>query len=392
LKWKYLGMISVNKKRVLSIFGTRPEAIKMAPLVKEFRADSDAFESLVCVTAQHRRMLDQVLDIFEIVPDFDLNLMIDGQTTTQLIASIFENVQNVLQKSKPDLVLVHGDTTTALASAMCCFYNNVRVGHVEAGLRTFDLKQPFPEEFNRQVISKIASWHFCPTENNTVHLFNEGVNKKNIIITGNTVVDALLMTAQRLKEDKIFYQKTVAKVIEKIPFDLQLEQYVVITAHRRESFGSGLLQICEAVLKLSDKLPHINFVFPVHMNPQVYGPVHRVLGKKANVFLVEPLDYASFVHLIENCYFILTDSGGIQEEAPSLGKPVLVMRELTERKEAIAAGCVKLVGTKSSEIYENAMNLIENKSLFDQMSRSKNPYGEGDSSSKIVSFLKTIDY
>jgi len=378
------------RKRILIVFGTRPEAIKMAPLVHSLKAEPKIFDVHVCVTAQHREMLDQVLQIFNISPDIDLNLMKPGQDLTDITSSVMLGMKKILDENKPDIVLVHGDTTTALATALSCFYKDIDVGHVEAGLRTNDIYAPFPEELNRQIVSKITKYHFAPTKASRDNLLTEGVNKNNILVTGNTVIDALQYTMKKIKNysnHRIRINKLLKKIL---PFNFENEKFLLITGHRRENFGKGFIEICQSIKELSTKFPHFHFVYPVHMNPKVQKPVLEILGGIENVHLLEPLDYEPFIWLLNHCYIILTDSGGIQEEAPGLGKPVLVMRDTTERPEALDAGTVMLVGSKTTKIINSVSSLINNKSLYEEMSKANNPYGDGLASIKIKEFLKDL--
>lgn len=372
-------------KKILTVFGTRPEAIKMAPLVQSLGQTSQ-FESKVLVTAQHRHMLDQVLELFEIKPDFDFNLMKSNQTLSNLTADILNQLQTLFKSYRPDLVLVHGDTTTSFATALACFYHQIPVGHVEAGLRTYNLSSPFPEELNRQVTTKLARFHFCPTQASQENLLKESVPLNQTFITGNTVIDALLFIKNKIKhnpelEEKI--KKNIESILGLSPQDAS--PYVLITGHRRENFGEGFINICQAIKLSALKHPDVHFIYPVHLNPQVKTPVESVLSGIKNVKLINPQDYLNFVYLMDHCHFILTDSGGIQEEAPSLGKPVLVMRDNTERPEALAAGVVKLVGSKTESICQGIDELIENPRL---MRGTSNPYGDGLASQKIVEILK----
>lgn len=364
--------------KVLTVFGTRPEAIKMAPLVKALEIEPK-IESKVCVTAQHREMLDQVVALFNITPDYDLDIMKPGQDLTDITSKILLGLKPVIAEFKPDWVLVHGDTTTTLATSLAAFYQQIKVGHVEAGLRTGNLYSPWPEEANRTITGVIAEKHFAPTQGSADNLLREHVKPENIVVTGNTVIDALL----QIKNDVLTSAET------KVKFDTQFSDfnnkpYVLITGHRRESFGGGFERICKAIALLADKYPEHNFVYPVHLNPNVQEPVNRLLAERSNVKLIEPQDYLPFVYLMDNSYIILTDSGGIQEEAPSLGKPVLVMRETTERPEAVEAGTVKLVGTDVDLIVQSVSELIDSKDAYDEMSFAHNPYGDGKSCERIV--------
>lgn len=356
----------------------------MAVLAKELNK-INYIEHRLCVTGQHREMLDQVLELFELKPDFDLNIMQHGQDLTDVTTRILSGMRDFFRKEwKPDIVLVHGDTTTCFATALAAFYHDIKIGHVEAGLRTGNMKSPFPEEANRVLVSKIANYHFAPTKTNINNLLNEGVSKKSIIETGNTVIDSLLYISNKLKgfSNKLIDSKLSTIVAEN-------KSYVLITGHRRENFGDGFIQICEAVKELAISNPKFYFVYPVHLNPNVRKPVGKILKNLDNVLLIEPLEYQDFVYAMKNSYLVLTDSGGVQEEAPSLGKPVLVMRDTTERPEAVKAGTVSLVGANKENIVKGVQQLIENKELYKKMSKSHNPYGDGKTVEKIINFLKT---
>ena len=372
------------------VFGTRPEAIKMAPLYHALKACPEQFETQVCVTAQHRQMLDQVLRVFEISPDIDLNLMKAGQDLYDVTASVLLGMRDVLLEHKPDALLVHGDTTTSLAAAMAGFYGGVPVGHVEAGLRTNDVYAPFPEEFNRQVASKVTRWHFAPTEFSQQNLLNERVDEDQISVTGNTVIDALLWVLARIDSDAGRQAELTSFLDDRLPFAWQTERFVLITGHRRENFGSGFLQICEALKDLAARYPNVHLVYPVHLNPNVQQPVKSLLADLPNVHLIEPLDYEPFVYLLKHSHIVLTDSGGIQEEAPSLGKPVLVMRDVTERPEAVDAGTVILVGANRDRIVANVSELLDNDATYKRMSRAHNPYGDGNACERIIDVLRRI--
>lgn len=378
---------SSNLNKVLVVFGTRPEAIKMAPLVLALRALPEDFEVIVCVTGQHREMLDQVLEIFGITPDIDLDLMQPNQEMAEVTASILLNISKVLKETKPNLVLVHGDTTTTLATSLSSFYQGIRVGHVEAGLRTRNLFSPFPEEFNRQVVSRIADLHFAPTESCKINLINEGVPDSKIFVTGNTVIDALFWTLSKIEKDPSLKKAIIQDLDKKLNFDWQLERFVLVTGHRRENFGQGFEEICHALSELSEKYPGMRFVYPVHLNPNVSEPVFRILQGRTNLILINPLDYLSFSMLLGNCFFVLTDSGGIQEEAPSLGKPVLLMRDTTERPEGVSAGTTELVGANREQIVQSVSRLIEDEVAFERMANSSNPYGSGNSVQNIIKEL-----
>ncbi len=372
------------------VFGTRPEAIKMAPLVHRLKAEPEFFDIQVCVTAQHRQMLDQVLRIFEIVPDIDLDVMKPGQDLFDVTTNVLQGMKAVFEKNKPDAVLVHGDTTTTLATAMAGFYAGVPVGHVEAGLRTHDLYAPFPEEFNRQVASRVTRWHFAPTELSRANLIAEHVDDDSITVTGNTVIDALHWVLNRINSDGGRSTQLIQSLNQALPFNWQSDRFVLITGHRRENFGDGFLQICEALREMASKFDNVHFVYPVHLNPNVQKPVRTILEGLSNVHLVEPLDYEPFVYLLKHSYVVLTDSGGIQEEAPSLGKPVLVMRDVTERPEAVDAGTVELVGANKNQIIAGVSRLLEDEAHYSKMSHAHNPYGDGKACDRILAVLRNI--
>jgi UDP-N-acetylglucosamine 2-epimerase (non-hydrolysing) len=376
------------KKKVMLVFGTRPEAIKMAPLYHSLKAEGDGIDVRLCVTAQHRQMLDQVLDTFEIRPDIDLNLMKSGQDLNDITSAVLLGMRGILASEQPDVVLVHGDTTTAMATALACFYARVPVGHVEAGLRTYNLDAPFPEEFNRQMVGKMAKWHFAPTQKSRANLLAEHIASDNILVTGNTVIDALHWVLRRIEQDEDMQADLVALLDLQLAFDWRTEPFVLITGHRRENFGDGFHQICAALKELAVRFPDMHFVYPVHLNPNVRTPVNALLGEQGNVHLIEPLAYEPFVLLLKNCFLVLTDSGGIQEEAPSLGKPVLVMREVTERPEAVDAGTVSLVGAHYQKIVDSVAALIKDRAAYEEMARAHNPYGDGQACPRIVQFLK----
>lgn len=369
------------KVKVLTVFGTRPEAIKMAPLVLALN-EHEQIESKVCVTAQHREMLDQVLELFKITPDYDLNIMKSGQDLYDITSKILLGLRDVLEEFKPDWVLVHGDTTTTFSASMAAFYKQIKVGHVEAGLRTGNLYSPWPEEANRTLTGVLAAKHFAPTEASANNLLHEHVDEKQIVVTGNTVIDALL----QVKNDVLADDTNQTKLASKFSGFID-KPYVLITGHRRESFGGGFERICESISQLAVKYPHFNFVYPVHLNPNVQEPVNRLLADKENVKLISPQDYLPFVFLMDRSYLILTDSGGVQEEAPSLGKPVLVMRDTTERPEAVAAGTVKLVGTHVETIVDSVSELIDNNEMYAKMSKAHNPYGDGLACGRIINAL-----
>lgn len=378
-----------NRKKVLIVFGTRPEAIKMAPLVKSFQQHSATFEMKVCVTAQHREMLDQVLEIFDIQPDYDLNVMKQNQDLYDITSNILLSIKSVLDDFKPAVVLVHGDTSTTFSVSLASFYKKIDVGHVEAGLRTGNIYSPWPEEMNRKLTSSIARYHFAPTVESKANLLRENVNDSQVFITGNTVIDALLMVINKIAADTSLKARLDQKLGTLLPrLDLDKTQFVLITGHRRENLGEGFVNICKAIKALAIRFPQTQFIYPVHLNPNVSGPVNEMLGDVANVRLIEPLTYLTFVHLMSKSYIILTDSGGIQEEAPSLGKPVLVMRDTTERPEALAAGTVKLVGTDPDLIFAEVERLIEDKTYHDAMSGAQNPYGDGAACERIIEVLK----
>jgi len=376
-------------KKILTVFGTRPEAIKMAPLIKQIEKYKDFFEMKVCVTAQHREMLDQVLNIFDINPDYDLNIMKKNQDLYDVTSNILLGMKTVVEDFKPDLVLVHGDTTTTFAATLASFYKKIDIGHIEAGLRTGNIYSPWPEEANRKLTAILATYHFAPTQIAKDNLIKEGIKADNIIVTGNTVIDALFFVLEKIKSDKNL-EKTILEKLKTQIESLSVinSKFILITGHRRENFGKGFINICEAIKDLAIKYPQINFIYPIHLNPNVRKPVNEILSKLKNVFLIEPLDYLPFIYLMDKSYLILTDSGGIQEEAPSLGKPVLVMRDTTERPEAVKAGTVKLVGTNKEKIINTVSELIDNKNEYNKMSRAVNPYGDGKASYKIVEFLK----
>ena len=376
------------------VFGTRPEAIKMAPLVKEFQKFPDQFETIVCVTGQHREMLDQVLQIFDIIPDYDLNIMKQGQDLYDITARVLTGMRDVLIKCKPDVVLVHGDTTTSTAAALAAFYQQIPVGHVEAGLRTRNIYSPWPEEMNRQITGRIATYNFAPTTLSEKNLKEESVFGQ-IMVTGNTVIDALHMVVNRLKNDSQLANEQI-EVLAKAGYDVKRldegRKLVLITGHRRENFGEGFINIVTAIKDLTQKYPNVDFVYPMHLNPNVRKPIHEVFGERlenlGNMFYIEPLQYLEFVYLMEKSTIVLTDSGGIQEEAPGLGKPVLVMRDTTERPEALESGTVRLVGTNHDLIVKEVSVLLDNQEEYNKMSKAVNPYGDGKACSRIVSGLK----
>lgn len=376
------------------VFGTRPEAIKMAPLVKEFQKNAEKIDTIVCVTGQHREMLDQVLQIFDIQPDYDLNIMKQGQDLYDVTAKVLTGMRDVLKEAKPDVVLVHGDTTTSTAAALAAFYQQIPVGHVEAGLRTHNIYSPWPEEMNRQITGRIATYNFAPTALSRKNLLSEGVQEEKITVTGNTVIDALHIVVDKIKADESLQQE-LAGILKSAGYDVSRlangKKLVLITGHRRENFGEGFINMCTAIKDLTIKYPDVDFVYPMHLNPNVRKPIHEVFGDDlnglGNMFFIEPLEYLSFVFLMEKATIVLTDSGGIQEEAPGLGKPVLVMRDTTERPEALEAGTVKLVGTDYNKIVTEVSMLLDDKDAYNAMSKAVNPYGDGFACSRIVNAL-----
>lgn len=382
-------------KKIMLVFGTRPEAIKMAPLVKEFQKHPNLFETVVCVTGQHREMLDSVLELFDIKPDYDLNIMKQGQDLYDITARVLLGMRDILTQVKPDIVLVHGDTTTSTASALAAFYQQISVGHVEAGLRTHNIYSPWPEEMNRLITSRIAAYNFSPTQLSKQNLVDEGTPESKILVTGNTVIDALYMVLDKMKHNKNLSAELQLS-LNKSGYDVERlngeRRLVLITGHRRENFGEGFTNICAAIKTLSEKYPTVDFVYPMHLNPNVRKPIHLVFGDKPlpNMYFIEPLDYLPFVYLMEKCDIVLTDSGGIQEEAPGLAKPVLVMRDTTERPEALDAGTVKLVGTNYDKIVLEVSRLLDDTTYYNQMSKAVNPYGDGLACGRIVTFIKNI--
>ncbi|VAW62691.1 UDP-N-acetylglucosamine 2-epimerase [hydrothermal vent metagenome] len=373
--------------RVLSVFGTRPEAIKMAPVVIGLQ-QAENIESLVCVTAQHRQMLDQVLELFEITPDYDLNIMQPGQDLYDVTANALTGMRDVLRECKPDLVLVHGDTTSCFSAALAAFYEQIKIGHVEAGLRTGDMSAPFPEEANRSLVGRLAHYHFAPTESSRQNLLKENIKDENIVVTGNTVIDALLATRDKVASyPESQWSDHFGKKIHDHIVDSE-RKFILITGHRRENFGQGFVDLCNGIKTLADNHSDWDLIYPVHLNPNVQKPVNEILGKTENVFLIEPQDYAPFVWLMNQCDLILTDSGGIQEEGPSLGKPVLVMRDVTERPEAVDAGTALLVGTRQSRIISEIERILLDDNAYIKMSEAHNPYGQGSAAEKIVARIK----
>ena len=384
-------------KTIMSVFGTRPEAIKMAPLVKELAKHTDRFRSVVCVTGQHRQMLDQVLRIFDIQPDYDLDIMQQGQDLYDVTSRVLLGMRDVLRRARPDIVLVHGDTTTSTAAALAAFYEQIPVGHVEAGLRTHDIYSPWPEEMNRQITGRIATYHFSPTPLSRANLTAEGVADEKIVVTGNTVIDALYMVVDKIKSDESL-DAYLGNVLREAGYDPARlsdgRRMVLITGHRRENFGEGFINMCRAIKHLTERYPEVDFVYPMHLNPNVRKPIHEVFGENltnlGNMFFIEPLEYLSFVYLMEKADVVLTDSGGIQEEAPGLGKPVRVMRDTTERPEALSAGTVRLVGTDYDRIVGEVSRLLDDESAYEAMSRAVNPYGDGKACGRIIEALDRV--
>lgn len=374
-------------KKILLVFGTRPEAIKMAPLVKAFQKDTEHFETRVCVTAQHRQMLDQVLEVFGITPEYDLNIMAPNQDLYDITAKVLMGLREVLKDFRPDTVLVHGDTTTSMAASLAAFYMQIPVGHVEAGLRTYNMLSPWPEEMNRQVTDRICTYYFAPTEQSKKNLLQENIDEKKIFITGNTVIDALLMAVDIISSTSGMEEK-IAKEFQEKGYTVGSREYILVTGHRRENFGEGFLHICKAIKELAALHPDMDIVYPVHLNPNVQKPVYELLSGVDNVYLISPLDYLPFIYAMQHSTLLLTDSGGVQEEAPSLGKPVLVMRDTTERPEAVEAGTVKLVGTDAEAIVSNVTALLQDKEMYKRMSETHNPYGDGQACERIMAALR----
>lgn len=389
------SLIDRTMKKIMLVFGTRPEAIKMAPLVKEFQKYPDDFETIVCVTGQHREMLDQVLHIFDIKPDYDLNIMKQGQDLYDVTARVLTGMRDIFKVCRPDVVLVHGDTTTSTAAALAAFYQQIPVGHIEAGLRTHNIYSPWPEEMNRQITGRIATYDFAPTPLSRENLLKENVPESQITVTGNTVIDALYWVVDKIKSDKDL-DKSLENELAKAGYDVTRlsggKKLVLITGHRRENFGDGFISMCTAIKDLTNKYPDVDFVYPMHLNPNVRKPIHEVFGENltglGNMFFIEPLEYLSFVYLMEKSSIVLTDSGGIQEEAPGLGKPVLVMRDTTERPEALDAGTVKLVGTNYDKIVNEVSVLLDDSAAYEKMSKAVNPYGDGKACGRIVGRLR----
>ena len=374
-------------KKILLVFGTRPEAIKMAPLVKALQKDTEHFETRVCVTAQHRQMLDQVFEVFGITPEYDLNIMAPNQDLYDITAKVLLGLREVLKDFRPDTVLVHGDTTTSMAASLAAFYMQIPVGHVEAGLRTYNMLSPWPEEMNRQVTDRICTYYFAPTEQSKVNLLQENIDAKKIFITGNTVIDALLMAVDIISTTAGVKEK-MAKELQEKGYTVGDREYILVTGHRRENFGDGFLHICKAIKELAALHPEMDIVYPVHLNPNVQKPVYELLSGLSNVYLISPLDYLPFIYAMQHSTLLLTDSGGVQEEAPSLGKPVLVMRDTTERPEAVEAGTVKLVGTNAEAIVSNVTALLLDKEMYKRMSETHNPYGDGQACERIIAALR----
>lgn len=382
-------------KTVMLVFGTRPEAIKMCPLVKEFQKYPNNFRTIVCVTGQHREMLDQVLQIFEVTPDYDLNIMKQGQDLYDVTSRVLLGLRDVLKQEQPDIVFVHGDTTTSTAAAIAAFYQQIPVAHVEAGLRTHNIYSPWPEEMNRQITSRIAAYNYAPTPLSRQNLLQENVANETITVTGNTVIDALYMVVNKITQDQQLGEQLAQNILT-AGYDVNRlnhnKKMVLITGHRRENFGDGFINMCTAIKDLTQKYPDVDFIYPMHLNPNVRKPIHEVFGEDlndlGNMFFIEPLEYLNFVYLMEKCTIVLTDSGGIQEEAPGLGKPVLVMRDTTERPEAVDAGTVKLVGTNYQKIVDNVSQLLDDLEYYNTMSKAVNPYGDGKACERIVNQLR----
>lgn len=374
-------------KKIMFVFGTRPEAIKMAPVIKAFK-DEKNFDTKVCVTAQHREMLDQVLEIFDIKPDYDLNIMQPEQDLFDITSSVLFGMKNVFNDFMPDVVLVHGDTTTSSAASLAAFYCKIKVGHIEAGLRTGNICSPWPEEANRQITGVLANYHFAPTDTSRNNLLKENKDKNSILVTGNTVIDALLFVSDKINKDENLKNNIHESISAKYTIRHD-KKIILVTGHRRENFGAGFLNICEALKKIAIDNTDVDIVYPVHLNPNVQKPVRKILSKSKNIHLIEPLSYECFIYMMNKSYFIITDSGGVQEEAPSLGKPVLVMRDSTERPEAVKAGTVKIVGTNIEAIVNESQKFLDNENEYKKMSRAHNPYGDGSASKRIVNFFKT---
>jgi len=381
----------MSRNKILIVFGTRPEAIKMAPLVKAFQKHTDSFETKVCVTAQHREMLDQVLELFEITPDYDLDIMKPGQDLYDVTSNVLLGMKPVLTDFKPDVVFVHGDTSTTFAASLAAFYQQISVAHIEAGLRTGDIYSPWPEEANRQLTTQITAYHFAPTTTSRENLLRENVNAKSIEVTGNTVIDALFLALEKIKSNKQLETEITTAIetsITNSKFKINNSKFILVTGHRRENHGQGFINICQALKTLAENNQDIHIVYPVHLNPNVQKPVKELLSGIDNIHLIEPLQYEQFIYMMDKSYFIITDSGGVQEEAPSLGKPVLVMRDTTERPEALDAGTVKLVGTNTELIIKEAQTLLSDAVAYEKMSKASNPYGDGEACEKVISFIK----
>ena len=374
-------------KKVLLVFGTRPEAIKMAPLVKAFQEQNKFFDTKICVTGQHREMLDQVLHLFEIKTDFDLDVMCPNQDLYDVTSKILQGMKEVFSRYRPDIVFVHGDTTTTFTVSLAAFYEKIDVAHIEAGLRTNNIYSPWPEEANRKLTSQLTTYHFAPTQQSQNNLLRENIASEKIIVTGNTVIDALLFMQNKLETNKDFRAQVKKSIVDK-GFDPEASEFILVTGHRRENFGQGIINICSALKTIALERPRLNIVYPVHLNPNVFKPVNDLLGHIKNVFLIEPLQYEEFIYLMSLAKLIITDSGGVQEEAPSLGKPVLVMRDTTERPEAVEAGTVKLVGTSLVGIVSATSELLDNQSVYDKMAKAHNPYGDGKACDRIIHFMK----
>ncbi len=379
------------KQKILIVFGTRPEAIKMAPLVKKFQEKSEIFDLKVCVTAQHREMLDQVLELFEIEPDYDLNIMKSGQDLYDVTSNVLLGMREVLSEFKPDIVFVHGDTSTTSSTALSAFYQQIKVAHVEAGLRTGDIYSPWPEEANRQITGVLSNYHFAPTTTSQENLLRENKDPKSILVTGNTVIDALYLALDKIKSNSRLKESIVKSIEDDISddnFSLEESKFILVTGHRRENHGQGFINICKALKTIASNNPNIDIIYPVHLNPNVQKPVKELLSDIKNIYLIKPMQYEAFIYMMDKSYFIITDSGGVQEEAPSLGKPVLVMRDTTERPEALEAGTVKLVGTDTNLIVQEAEKLLNNEEAYALMSKAHNPYGEGTACRQIVDFFE----
>jgi len=375
-------------KKILIVFGTRPEAIKMAPLVKTFQSHPEIFDTKVCVTAQHREMLDQVLELFEITPDYDLDIMKPGQDLYDVTSNVLLGMKNILTAFKPNVVFVHGDTSTTFAASLAAFYQQIKVAHVEAGLRTGNIYSPWPEEANRQLTTQITAYHFAPTSTSKENLLKENVNPSNILVTGNTVIDALFLALKKIKNSKEMEAQIIRQLSE-LKYEIKPDRKIIlVTGHRRENHGEGFIRICTALKEIALKNPEIDIVYPVHLNPNVQKPVKALLSDIDNVYLIQPLQYEQFIYMMDRSYFIITDSGGVQEEAPSLGKPVLVMRDTTERPEALEAGTVKLVGTNTDLIAKEAQRLLDDVDAYKEMSQASNPYGDGHACSQIIHYIK----